>query len=170
MGNTANWLKLAMAIVLLSEPLEAQAPPGPSSRALITVRGGAQPQRPTVRATHRFDLYDETATLDSVYSIANGPMIDLAVGRRVGRRLVLGGGMSLFRSSGPGAVTAAIPDRVFFDRPRAVTAAASELGRTELGLHAHVAWLAPVSSRFDILLSAGPSIIRLAQELNMQPE
>lgn len=69
------------------------------------------------------------------------------------------------RSSGSSTVTAAIPDPGFFDRPRIVGAEASDLERTELGMHAQIGWLVPVTDKIDILLSAGPSFIRLTQEL-----
>ncbi len=118
-------LGLTMTIMLTgAAQLRAQAPPAPVDVGFIAVHVGAQPRRPTIRTSDGFSLYDETATVASVHSLLNGPMLDVAGGYRVGRRLLLGAGVSVFRSSGGSAVTASIPDAGFFDRPRSVAAAA----------------------------------------------
>jgi hypothetical protein len=137
----------------------------PSDSGFLAVRVGAQPQRPTIRATHGFDLFDEAATVESIYHIDNGPVFDVSGGYRAGPELLVGAGVSVFRSRGPSTATASIPDPIFFDRFRTVMVESSDHQRTEIGIHGQVGWLTRVGDRLEILLSAGPSLVRLSQEL-----
>lgn len=145
--------------------LEAQGPPPRESAGFINVNVGAQPQRRTIQASQSFSLYDETATVTSNQPIKNGPMFDVSGGYRVRRRLAFAVGLSSFRSRGDGGVTASIPDLHFFDRPRIVTQDTSGLDRSEVGVHLQAVWFVPLSDTIDVSLSAGPSFIRLSQQV-----
>ena len=58
-----------------------------------------------------------------------------------------------------------IPDPAFFDRPGTVTEDVAGLDRSELGVHLQAVWLTPVTDEFDVTFSAGPSFIRVTQQV-----
>jgi hypothetical protein len=147
------------------DPLAAQTLPSPIEKGYITIRAGAQPERRTITPGASFSLYDETATISSSQPIKNGPMFDVTGGYRVWRRWVVAVGVSSFKSSDPATVTTSIPDPGVFDRPKVTTATTDDLDRTELGVHVQAVWFFPRSEKFDIAVSAGPSIYRVKQQL-----
>ena len=159
-------LGLMTTVVLLgTTDAGAQAASSAASVGFITVRVGAQPQRRTIHTSQSFSLYDETATVTSNQPIKHGPMFDISAGYRVRRPLAIAAGVSSFRSTGNSRVTASIPDPRFFDRPRTVTANTSGLDRSEIGVHVQAAWLVPVTDKIEVAVSAGPSFIRVRQQL-----
>jgi hypothetical protein len=150
------------AAMLAATPAQAQ---GGGDRAFLNVGVGAQPQRRSVTASETFPLYDETATVAAVQHIANGALIEIGGGMRMARGLAVGAAFSMFGRPGGGTLTASVPDPVFYSRPTTVAADASDLQHKERSIHVQAIWLVPVSPRFDISLSAGPSFIRVSQEL-----
>lgn len=166
MTKPTTILGLMTTVVLLgTTDVGAQAASSAANAGFINVRVGAQPQRRRIHTSQSFSLYDETATVTSNQSIKNGPMFDISAGYRVWRPLAIAVGVSSFRSTGNSGVTASIPDPRFFDRPRTVTANTSGLDRSELGVHVQAAWLVPVTDKIEVAVSAGPSFIRVRQQL-----
>ena len=139
--------------------------PSPASAGFINVSVGAQPQRRTIQTSESFPLYDEIATVTSNQPIKNGVIFDVSGGYRVWGRVALGVGLSSFRSRGDAGVIASIPDPGVFDRPRIVGNNTSGLDRSELGVHLQAVWLTPVTDKVDFSFSAGPSFIRLTQQV-----
>lgn len=92
-------------------------------------------------------------------------LFDLSAGYRPWGGFGIGVGVSSFRSRGDAGVVVSIPDPAFFDRPTIVTQDVSGLDRSELGLHVQAVWLTPVTDKFDITISAGPSLIRVTQQV-----
>jgi hypothetical protein len=143
----------------------AQAQPNPGSAAFLNINVGAQPQQRTIATSESFPLYDETATVTSSQPVNNGPVFDIAGGYRVRRQLFVGVGFSTFQRSSASDLVASIPDLIFVDRPRIATASTPDLTHSERGIHVQVLWMIPVNDRIDVVLSAGPSFIRVSQEL-----
>lgn len=154
-----------MHVLISAVQAGAQGLASPVNAGYLNVNVGAQPQRRTIRTADSFSLYDETATVTSSQPIKNGPMFDVSGGYRVTRRFVIAVGVSSFRSSSTSTITASIPDPSVFDRPKTVTQDTSDLGRTEVGVHMQAVWFIPVTDKIDVALSAGPSFIRVTQEL-----
>jgi hypothetical protein len=155
---------LAVCAAMLCAETPAQAQSG-GDRAFLNFGVGAQPQRRTVAASESFPLYDETATVAAAQHIANGALIEIGGGMRVARRLAIGAAFSTFGRPAGGTLTASVPDPVFYGRPTTVAADASDLEHKERSIHVQAIWLVPVSPKFDISVSAGPSFIRVSQEL-----
>jgi hypothetical protein len=153
----------AFALLAAAEP-GAQQPP-PESAGFLNVNVAAQPQRRTIQTTGSFPLYDEAVTVTSNQPIQNGVLFDLSGGYRPWGRLGVGVGLSSFRSRGDSGITVSIPDPAFFDRPRIVTEDVAGLDRSELGVHLQAVWLTPVTDKFDVMFSAGPSFIRVKQQV-----
>jgi hypothetical protein len=155
---------LMTLFVALGGEAKAQQASLPGS-AFLSINVGAQPQRRTVRTSMTFPLYDETAAVTSSQPIKNGPMFDITGGYRAWRSVAVAVGVSSFSTSGTSSVTASIPDPGFFDRARTIVQDATGLGRREIGVHLQAVWSRPMTDRIEVSLSAGPSIIRVSQQL-----
>jgi hypothetical protein len=133
-------------------------------KAFINIGVGVQPHQRTVTATDSFPLFDESATITSVQGIRNGALFDIGGGYHVSPRFAVGAGFSTFGRAGTGTITASIPDPVFYDRPTTAAATVSDLEHKERSLHLQAIYLAPVSPKIDVAISAGPSFIFVSQD------
>lgn len=153
------------ALLAGNHPAAAQGQPASGTGVFLNVNVGAQPQQREITTTETLTVYDETATVRSVQAVSNGPMFDVTGGYHVRDTFAVAVGFSSFSRTGDNALIASIPDPIFTDRPRTVTAATPDLKHTERGIHLQAVWLFPVTDRIDVALSAGPSIIRVSQDL-----
>jgi len=151
----------AFALIGAAEARAQQALPA----GFINFNIGAQPQRRTIDTFESFSLYDEAATVTSNQPIVNGVVFDVSGGHRVRGRVALGVGLSSFRSRGDAGVIVSIPHPGFFDRPTILTGNTSGLDRSELGVHLQAVWRTPITDKTDVSFFAGPSFIRLTQEV-----
>ena len=131
----------------------------------INIDAGAQPQRQTITATNSFPLYDETATITVAQRIRNGAVFDVSGGYRIGHNLTAGAGYSQFGRAGTGVVSASIPSPRAFNAPLIVTRDVSNLDHTERAFHGRITWFMPMTDSIDVSVSAGPSLIHVAQGL-----
>lgn len=145
---------------------QAQGQPAPETTIFLTLEIGAQPQQRTIDTTSSFPLYDETATLTSSQPIHNGPMFAVSAGQRLSPHFGVAVGLSLFKArESDSTVVASIPDLAFFSRPKVVTQTATGLKHSEAGLHLQAVWFHPVGEKLEIVLSAGPSVFYVKQDL-----
>lgn len=156
---------LTAGALLLAGTASAQRQEPPVKNGFIAFYGGAQPQRHTLIATSTQTVYGETATVKSTQRIRNGALVQVGAGFRVAGPLAIGAGFSMFGRPGTSIVEAQIPHPAFYDQPKTVVADAAEVAHTERGIHFKATWMSRVSDRIDVALSAGPSMIRLRQEL-----
>lgn len=136
-----------------------------TDKGFVNVTLGAQVGSRTLPTSTPFDIYDEQATVASTQDVKGGAFFDISAGYKVWRNLAVGIGYSRSSSKTDATITASIPDPVFFDRPRAVSATASDLKHSEGALHLMGTWMVPVTDKIDVGLSAGPSIFMVKQEL-----
>lgn len=153
------------AAIILSGPTGAFAQGGDELTPFVTIYGGAQPMRRTITAVDRFELFEEQATITSIQRIRNGAVIKGAAGYPILGNLAVGGGLSYFGRSGTAVLQAELPDPAFYDRYTTVQLDADQLKHTELGINISLFYRAPVSPKFDLLVSGGPSFIRVQQEI-----
>jgi len=163
--QTTTVLGLIGAFALSGAAEVSAQQPSPANAGFINFNVGAQPQRRTINTSESFTIYDESATVTSNQPVKNGVVFDVSGGHRVWRQVALGVGLSSFRSRGDAGVSASIPDPGFFDRPKIVTGISSGLDRSELGVHLQAVWRTPVTDKVDVSLSAGPSFIRVTQQV-----
>lgn len=133
--------------------------------AFVDINGAAQVQSRTLNTSTSFPLYDETAIINGAQAINGGGLFDIGAGYRVTRAFAVAVGFSVFSRSGDGSLAASIPDPLFQNRPRSVTASASGLKRREFGTHLMAVWFLPIDDRLDVTISAGPLFIRLTQDV-----
>lgn len=157
MGMAAAWL-------LAAAPARAQTA-SEAPRAFVNINAGAQPQRHTLATASSIPIYQESAVVTSTLPIRNGALFDVTGGYRVRPHLAIAVGLSTFGRPSDSAVSATIPDPVFYGRPATATASAADLAHRELGIHLQAIWFVPVSDRLELALSAGPSLIHVSQEI-----
>ena len=112
-----------------------------------------------------FTLYDESGTKNVQHAVDSGSLIDLSFGGRVWRNVSIGLGFHRGSTSGEAAVTGAVPNPLFFNRPRNVALSASGLDRTEQALHLQFGYMLLINDRLDVHLFIGPSFFNLKQEV-----
>ena len=152
-------------LLIAAASVGAQSQQDPGNRAFIDVNVGAQPQRHTLNTSSTFSLYDEVATVTSNQPIPNGAIFEVNGGYRIRQHLAVAVGVSSFRRRSGGALSASIPDPLFFNQPRIVSGQTSGLDHVERAVHVQALWIIPVTDRIDVAFSAGPSFIHLAQQL-----
>ena len=137
----------------------------PLNSAFIDVNVGAQAPSRTVDASFTAPLYGDTLVVAIAVNVGVGPVFDLRGGYRVWRMLAVGAGFSFFSRSGDAAAVALIPNPLLFGHPVTRNLSASGVKHTEIGTHIIASWFIPVSDKVDVTISAGPSFIRLQQDV-----
>ena len=163
MTRATTLLAIGVASLLMA-PTSASAQ-ATEFNEFVAIYGGAQPQRRTITAVDSFDLFEEVATVTSTQRIRNGGVFKAAVGVPVTDRIGIGGGISFFGRPGTAVIQARIPDPSFFDRPTTVELDSDDLRHREIGLNFSVLYHQPLTPRFDLTFSGGPSLIRVLQDI-----
>lgn len=109
--------------------------------------------------------FGEPATINTTYHVATAPGFAIGGGARVWRRVAVGVEVSRVSHAHNADVSAQVPHPFFFNQPRSVSGTANDLDRTELGVHVLASWVAPLSHRWQLALSGGPSWINVDQDL-----
>ena len=110
-------------------------------------------------------IYAERAVLTATHpGQAGPPAIEPAGGVRIWRNL--GAGAALERRSGAETATvrALVPHPILFGQPRLATKDVP-FERSDLSVHTHALLMIPVHPRLDVALSAGPSFIKVKQDI-----
>lgn len=136
-----------------------------TDQGFVNVSGGAQAGSHTLATQSTFDLYEEQGSVSSSQKVGGGGFFDISAGYKVWHNLAVGLGYSHSASSADAAVSASVPDPLFFDRPRAVTATAPDLKHSENAIHISGTWMVPVTDKIDVGVSFGPSIFMVKQDL-----
>lgn len=130
----------------------------------VTLGGGVQAAG---RATDQLEWEEhrETATAAVDYGIGSGPWFVGGGGVRLWRQLGAGVAVSHARRDGRGSVEARIPHPFLFEQPREISGDLASLGRSETSIHVQVLYVVPSRGRRRIVLSAGPSRVRVEQDV-----
>ena len=136
-----------------------------TDKGYITVNGGYQSGSHDLSQSATFPLYDEIATVNSTTEVKGGGMFDVGGAYKIWKNnLLVGLSYSHVASKSDGSVTGSIPDPVFFDRPRTVSATVPGLKHSENQVHIDAIWMMPVANKLDIGLSFGPTIVAVKQD------
>jgi len=136
-----------------------------TDKGFANISIGGQAGSHDVATNTSFDLYDEQAKVATTQKVGGGALFDINAGYKVWRNLVAAIGYSIVSSSADAAVAATIPDPQVFDRPRAVTASASDLNHTENAINLMGVWMVPVTDKIDVGVNFGPTIFIVSQDL-----
>ncbi|HVC19103.1 MAG TPA: outer membrane beta-barrel protein [Vicinamibacterales bacterium] len=145
------------------------AGPAPAGWGSATVRlgvnAGLQAGASGFTENSTLQIYQENAPLTVAYGTKSGLLFDGSLGVHVKGRFGLGVAMSYSRATLAGQVHAGIPNPFVFGVLRPVDGTASGLRRTEIGTHLQALYLLPMNRRVDLMLSGGPSILYVQQDL-----
>jgi hypothetical protein len=136
----------------------------------VNVSLGAQAPSRDLTATTSPEIYGEPASIASTQDVGGGMFFDISGGYKVWRNLAVGLGYTYVGSDADATVVAAIPDPLFFDRPRIVTATAPGLKHSQPALNFTGTWMMPVTDKIDLGFQFGPTIFFASQELAGAPD
>jgi hypothetical protein len=116
-------------------------------------------------STFTFGQYGETATVTTERSVPSGLLFDVFGAARLRGNFGVAGVAALRNANSDGAVSASIPDPIFFDRPRSVTATVSDMRHRERWAGAYGAYMMKIDEKSGILFMGGPMIVAVDHTL-----
>jgi hypothetical protein len=133
-------------------------------RGHVSVNAGQQVTTATFRDAAGFTTNLETGTFSADYGVSKGPAFDGGVTVRLWKNVGVGVAVSVFSKKDAGTFGLSVPHPLFFSRPRRASGEVSDLERRETAAHVHVAYMAPVTDRLRVLVSAGPTVFLVDQD------
>ncbi|MGE3176499.1 MAG: hypothetical protein AB7O32_03440 [Vicinamibacterales bacterium] len=110
-------------------------------------------------------IYAERAVLDAAHPGEGGkPVAEPAAGIRLFKNVGVGGAYSQRTVAESLTVKAIVPHPLLFNQPRLASKAAP-FERSDTAIHAHLLYMLPVTPRLDVAIMAGPSFIRVQQQM-----
>ena len=166
--------RLAVCVIGLTAfaaQASAQALPW-EGRGFINVNFGLQVIAEDVATTStNFTIYDETGKVTTAQTIdSQAPFFDIGGGFRIGGNFGVGFAYTRLSANGVAEVTAQVPSPLFYDQPRTVAATLDDLEHVEDGYHFQALYMLPITDKFDILFSGGPSLFKLKQGVVTSPQ
>jgi len=166
MVNVKNVLGLCVGVALCAASAHAQTPTPSTEKFFLNVNTGGELATRTISQASSKDVYGETASMTSQQSIKRGVVFDFDGGYRVRPDFFAGLLVSSFNVTGDATTSASIPDPLFYNRPKTVTATLTGLKRTEVAIAPHVTWARPLlSDKVDINFSLGIAFIHVSQDI-----
>ena len=131
----------------------------------ISINFGYQVGDRTFQESLSIPIYDETATYSVDYASDGGGQLDIGAGVRVWRNLAAGVAVTRLRTSSGARVNGAVPNPLFFNRPRPGSLTLTDLDHSELGIHFQAVWVMPITEQISVAVAGGPSFLRVDQSL-----
>ena len=158
-------LTASLLVVTLGQtrPALAQTRAWPE-RIWFSVSGGVQPATNSFSDTFDVPLYLETEQVSIGYPVKGGALIATSGGYRVWKQLALGFGVTRNNRRAQATVDARIP-HPFFDNQFRQVQGTTPATRHEVGAHLLIGWMMPLTDRFRVLITAGPSVLSVSQTL-----
>lgn len=151
-----------LAALCTSAPAHAQSH---QPRVRLSVSGGAQAPAGSIADRITFERDIETETIDVKYPKTPGVLVDVGLGLRIWKNLGLGFAVGHVTGNGTADVIASVPHKLYLNQPRTVTGKQTGIRHGETGLHLQVQYAIPASRRVRIVLGAGPSRLKLNQDV-----
>jgi hypothetical protein len=124
-----------------------------------------------VANTSTFSIYDETGTASSTQSIAGKKdFVEFTVGARVFGNFGIGVAYSQFSTTGNGSVKVTAPHPIYYEFSRNGAGEVGDLGHKEQMIHIMGVFVLPLTNRFDVAVSAGPTIFKVEQDMLGLPQ
>lgn len=143
----------------------AQAQMTWTDKGFFNVSAGIQSGSQDFSVNTPLNIYGETGSVGSTLDIKSGGFFDVGGGFKVWRNLALGVSYSWTDATSAAALTAVVPDPLFFDRPRTVSGSAPNVKHQEQAIHFSGTWMVPVTDKIDVALAFGPTYFSVTQEL-----
>lgn len=163
MTKTMNSMALMAGLVLTgASAVHAQTlTPQPETGMFLSIAAGGQPQKRSFSSSGTFSSFGETGRFEVNQNVGAGFLFDIGAGYQFMKHLAAGVSVWSVRSSSAVSGAASIPDPVFFGRFTTITPTPNnDLHQSTLGVNISVLYTLPISDKLDVVLSAGPTIIR----------
>lgn len=159
--------RIALAIAMCAVVILSFSTPGAAQdQVRVGIDAGLQTATSDFTATAVFTEFVEEGQVTTNHTIGSGFVFGGGVTARVWQQLAVGAAVTFFSKTGTGQLEAELPHPFLFNRPRVVSAEASDLKRREIATHILVGWIVPANrNRMEVTLSAGPSIYHVQQDL-----
>jgi len=156
----------AAMLVMVATATQASAQSAVSGKLFFGFEFGAQPTQREANSVTEFPLYDETATIAATNPIRNGAVYGFSGGYKLTPSFGVGAGVNFFNSrDAEASIIASIPDPVFFNRPKVVTATVTGLEHSEIATNISVVWFYPITETFEVAVSGGPTIYSVSHDV-----
>ena len=170
MTKTTTIIAMITCLTLASATAaRAQAPSTTEDpEYFISVNGGGQFQSREFSGVSLFTLFGENGTVTLNQTVGGGFVFDVSGGYRVWRRISAAIGISTFHGTGEAASIATIPNPIKFGQPTTKSFSASDYGKlsqTDIAINFQAVWMKPLTSRIDLWLFGGPSLIHVRQDV-----
>jgi hypothetical protein len=163
-------LTVSAAPALAQPGAPADAPFGRDNRVFVAVNAGGQTQSRTLDTALTLPVYGQTATASTAAGIDGGPFFDVNGEYRFTKHPLLkhvgvGAGFSTFGTTGELSGVASVPHPVFFNRHADVTIPGRDAKRSERSFYLIAVGSYRVTEEVEVTAFAGPSFLRVSQEL-----
>jgi hypothetical protein len=166
MNRSITLMGVLVAGVLVAGAGQASAQgQAPLERGFVHVNFGGQGGTHDLAQSGTFPIYGEEALLTGTTEAGGGSVFDIGGGFRVYDKFYAGLSYSYSSDKSDGAITGSIPHPLYTDTFRPVTGSVTGLKHAESAIHLQAVWKQPVTTKFDISLSAGPTIFMVDQDL-----
>lgn len=157
-------LLVACGLVGAAGPAEAQMLQW-TDRAFVNINGGYQSRAETsVTVTATETVYDEQASYTASQTVkSSGGFFDISGGVRVWGNLAIGLGYTQVSTSGSAEESVTEPHPLFYNTPRTASATMSGLRHREQQVHLFAMFVIPMTDKFEIAVSGGPTFFSLKQ-------
>jgi hypothetical protein len=135
------------------------------NRVWVSVNAGMQIPADEITDRFEFQRFVETATVDVDYDAEPGVFFDGGVGVLLWKRLGAAVAFSRFTHDGSAQIDARIPHPFFDNRHREIAGTADSVTRNETGIHMQATVTAAAGDKFIVIISGGPSYLRVEQDL-----
>jgi hypothetical protein len=136
-----------------------------TDKGFANVSFGVQAPSHALTTNTTFDIYGETASQMASQDVGGGAFFDISAGYKVWKNLAAGIGVTFVGSNSDLVVNAQIPDPVFFDRPRAVSATLNDAHHKQTAINLTGTWMMPVTDKVDVGFQFGPTIFLVSQDV-----
>ena len=164
MNRTSNSFAIATGL-LLTMAATAGAQTAPERRVFVDVGAGGQVSTRTFSATSAFVAFNEGGVISTNQNIGRGFVLDVSGGYRIRPNVSVIVGLWTAHPGGASASAASIPDPLVLGRPKTVTATATDLNQTDVGVNFQIGWSTLVGQRFRVSVAGGPTIIHVKQDV-----
>ena len=137
----------------------------PLERGYAHVNFGAQGGSHDLTQSGALTIYDEAAPFTAKTNGGGGPVFDVGGGYRLFGKLYAGIAYSWTSDKSDADVSGSVPHPFYYDQFRAVSGTAPGLEHSEGAIHIQGVWRQPITTKFDLALSFGPTIFMVKQDL-----
>ena len=157
-----------VALCALAAPAAAQESAAWPERAFVTIDVPFQVSSNSLsESVSLADAFSKTEkdVFNAAYGSTKGAMFDIGGGVRLTGSFGVGVTGSWFRRPSDATFDLSVPNPTSANKPRSLTGTATSLNRQEIGTHIQALYALPLGKKGRVMLSAGPSVFSVKQDV-----